>query len=203
MVKNKKKYFSLDLANSVTGPVAYAPENALLSYELIDVLNNENRIPYDLKIKKVTESKKGLIVNEDLESLDVIWEDYLPNNVGLPLMSGKMKSIIENNLTGNENIDWLTCDVWANDIIKTYFVLRFNVPFDVLDKDKTKYIKGTELIMMPCFSTLKIVNYSVFPKPTTDDLYRISINLYVNEDIKKAIENENLKGIDFGKIKTE
>ncbi len=37
--------------------------------------------------------------------------------------------------------------------------------------------------------------------PASDDLYKISINLYISEALKKAIEKEKLTGIDFGKIK--
>lgn len=201
MVETKKKYFSLNVSSSTTESVAYCPENSLLSYELIDVLGKKKEIPYDLKIKKVTEGKKKLIVDDDLESLMNVWEDYLPNNVGLPLMSEKMKSIIVDNLTGNENIDWLTCNVWAKDVCKTYFIIRFSSPLDVLDKEKTKYINGTDLIIAPCFSSLKIVDFSIFPMPASDDLYKISINLYISEALKKAIEKEKLTGIDFGKIK--
>ncbi len=79
-----EKYYSLNMADTPTGPVAYSPENALLSFELIPELENKTQLPFDFTIKKVTEAKKGIEVSEDLSELQDIWEDYLPNNSGVP-----------------------------------------------------------------------------------------------------------------------
>lgn len=195
------KYFSLNFGDTTIGPVAYSPENSLLSYELIEGLMDKKEMPYDLIIRKVSEGKKGLIVEDDLDNLEVVWEDFLPNNIGLPLMSEKLKNIIEGNLSGNEDIDWVTCKVWAKDKFKIYYIIRFNTLLDVLDIQKTKYLAGTDLIMIPYFSSDKINQFSVFTIPTSDNLYKISLSLFVNYTIKKLIQKEKLKGVDFSTIK--
>ena len=66
----KSNFFSLELANTNIGPVAYSPEDAPLSYELVHLLEGKNEIPYDFKIKKVSENKKGLIIEDNLETLN-------------------------------------------------------------------------------------------------------------------------------------
>ena len=116
-------------------------------------------------------------------------------------MSEKLKNIIEGNLSGNEDIDWVTCKVWAKDKFKIYYIIRFNTLLDVLDIQKTKYLAGTDLIMIPYFSSDKINQFSVFTIPTSDNLYKISLSLFVNYTIKKLIQKEKLKGVDFSTIK--
>ncbi len=195
------EYFSLNFGDTIIGPVAYSPENSLLSYELIEGLIDKKEMPYDLIIRKVSEGEKGLIVEDDLDNLEVVWEDFLPNNIGVPLMSEKLKNIIEGNLFGNEDIDWVTCKVWAKDKFKIYYIIRFNTLLDVLDIQKTKYLAGTDLIIIPYFSSDKINQFSVFTIPTSDNLYKISLSLFVNYTIKKLIQKEKLKGVDFSTIK--
>lgn len=197
----KNKYFSLEMADTNFGPVAYAPENSPLSHELIDLLENTDELPYELTIRRVFEGKKNLVIDDNLDELELIWEDYLPNNVGIPLMSEKLYLIIKNNLTGKEGVSWLKCKVWAKNEFRYYHVIKFNKPQDVLDTVETKYVKGTDFIMTPCLSSSKAINYSVFPLPSTDNLYQLTISFFVNEKIKNEIVKENLKGILFGNVK--
>lgn len=196
-----EKYYSLNMADTPIGPVAYSPEHSLLSFELIPELENKNQLPFDFTIKKVTETKKGIVISENLNDLSDIWDDYLPNNTGVPLMSLKLKAIIDNNVTEKEFIDWITCRVFGNNLSKEYYILRFNKPLDVLDLEKTKFIEGTDIVINPCFSNSKVMGLNVFTIPTSDNLFKINLMIFVNHKIKEEIEKQKLTGIEFGNVR--
>ena len=179
---------------------AYAPKGTKLAMDLISELNGINEIPFELSLVKLDVGKSGLIKSNDLTGLKEVWLDYQPNNLAWPLMSERLKSVIEANLTGNEQIDWIACNVKNGTGEKTYFVLRFNKMLDVLDIQKTMFVQGTDHIIRPVFATSKISSYNIFTKPSSHDLWKITSGLYVSEALKKAIQQAKLTGIVFEKV---
>ncbi len=113
----------------------------------------------------------------------------------------KLKSIIDRNTTEKDFIDWITCKVFANKLSKEYFILRFNKPLDVLDLVKTKFVGGTDLVINPCLSASKIMNLNIFTIPTSDDLFKINLMIFVNNKIKEEIQKQNISGVEFGNVK--
>lgn len=179
---------------------ACAPKGTKLAQDLISELNGRNELPFELNLVKLEVGKSGLIESNDLTGLKEVWLDYQPNSLAWPLMSEKLKSVIEANLTGNEQIDWIACNIKNGNDEKPYFVLRFNKMFDVLDIQKTMFVQGTDHIIRPVFATSKISSYNIFTKPSSHDLWKITSGLYVNEALKKAIQKAKLTGVDFEKI---
>src|SRR5690606_17983105 len=137
--------------------------------------------------------------SNDLSDLKEIWLDYQPNSLAWPLMSERLKSVIEANLTRNEQIDWIECKVKNGNEERLYFILRFNKMLDVLDMQKTMFVQGTDHIIRPVFASSKISSYSIFSKPSSHDLWKITSGLYVSDALKKAIQKAKLTGIDFEK----
>lgn len=176
----------------------YAIENQV-AYELIPELNGKNELPFEFQLKRVKETKDGIITDENLSALNEIWLDYQPNSLAWPLMSERLKSIIEVNLTGNEQIDWIECKVKNKSEERTYYILRFNKMLDVLDMQKTMFVQGTDHIIKPVFASSKISAYGIFSKPSSHDLWKITSGLYVSDVLKKAIQKEKLTGIAFEK----
>jgi hypothetical protein len=195
-----KKYYSLnwkDSKDAITN--AFAPKGTKLAQDLINELNGLNKLPFDLTLFKLSLAKKGLIVSADLTELKDVWFDYQPNSLAWPLMSEKFKSLIENNLTGKEQIDWIECKVKNGNEERPYFILRFNKMLDVLDLQKTMFVQGTDHIIKPVFASSKISLYSIFSKPSSHELWKITPGLYVSDDLKKAIQKAKLTGMDFDK----
>ena len=194
------KYFLLSWKNGKE-PLAsaYAPKGAKLAQDLISELNGINRLPFELSLVKLDVGKNGLIENNDLSDLKEIWLDYQPNNLAWPLMSERLKLVIEANLTGNEQIDWIECKVKNGNEERAYFILRFNKMLDVLDMQKTMFVQGTDHIIRPVFASSKISAYSIFSKPSSHDLWKITSGLYVSDALKKAIQKVKLTGVDFEK----
>lgn len=196
----EKKYYLLSWKDGKE-PLAsaFAPKEAKSDHELIKELNGVNQLPFDFKLVKLTVNKDGLIESDDLSGLKKIWTDYQPNNLALPLMSEKLKSVIEANLIGNEQIDWIACKVKSESDERSYFILRFNKMFDVLDAQKTMFVHGTDHIIRPVFAASKVGSYNIFTKPSSHDLWKITSSIYVSETLKKAIEKQKLTGLGFEK----
>lgn len=190
-------YFSLSGKNSSKVASAFAPEGTKLAHLLISDLEGINNLPFDLGLVKLSVGKNGLIESNDLSDLKEIWLDYQPNSLAWPLMSEKLKSIIEDNLTGNEQIDWIECKVKNGNEERPYFILRFNKMLNVLDMQKTMFVQGTDHIIKPVFASSKISAYSIFSKPSSNDLWKITSGLYVSDILKKAIQKAKLTGVDF------
>jgi hypothetical protein len=178
---------------------AFAPKGSKLAQDLISELNGINKLPFELSLVKLDVGKNALIESNDLSDLKEIWLDYQPNSLAWPLMSERLKSVIEANLTGNEQIDWIECKVKNGSEERTYFILRFNKMLDVLDMQKTMFVQGTDHIIKPVFASSKISAYGIFSKPSLYDLWKITSGLYVSDVLKKAIQKEKLTGVDFEK----
>jgi hypothetical protein len=195
-----EKYYSLSWKDG-KDPLAsaFAPKGTKLAQDLISELNGINKLPFELSLVKLDVGKNGLIESNDLSDLKEIWLDYQPNSLAWPLMSERLKSIIEANQKGNEQIDWVECMVKNGSEERTYFILRFNKMLDVLDMQKTMFVQGTDHIIKPVFASSKISAYSIFSEPSKYDFWKITSGLYVSDVLKKAIQKEKLTGIDFEK----
>jgi len=179
---------------------AFAPKGIKADHELIKELNGRTSLPFELSLVKLDVGKNGLIESKDLTDMKDIWLDYQPNSLAWPLMSERLKSLIEANLKGNEQVDWITCKVKNGNEERPYFILRFNKILDVLDMQKTMFVQGTDHIIRPVFATSKISSYNIFSKPSSHDLWKITSGLYVSESLKKAIQKEKITGFDFEKV---
>ena len=176
----------------------YAVENQV-SLELIPQLEGKTTLPLDFQLKRVKEVKDGLAIDNNLTGLNEIWLDYQSNSLAWPLMSERLKSVIATNLTGNEAIDWITCNVKNGNEERPYFILRFNKILDVLDIQKTLFVRGTDSIIKPVFAASKVGAYTIFTTPSSYDLWKISSGIYVSEFLKKEIQEQKLTGLDFEK----
>lgn len=194
-------YFLLSWKHKPELASAFAVIESVPDNELIPSLDGKKVLPFSFELRKVTEAKDGIVTSGDLGVLNEVWLDYQPNNLAWPLMSSRLKSLVEANLTGNEQIDWIECKVKNGSEERVYFVLRFNQILDVLDLQKTMFVQGTDVIIKPVFSQDKVHKYNVFmaATPGYGQLWKITSGLYVSEVLKKAIQKAKLTGTDFGK----
>lgn len=175
------KYFFLTWIESDSTGVVYAPDGTPLAFELIDIVKDIDEIPF------IFELRQGEM------------QDYIGNSLAWPIMSEKMKKTIDRNLTGEEGIKWIRVNIKAATQIYTYYLLSFKKNLDVLDKNKTIYVSGTDHIIKPVFSLEKIKQYGIFHKP--DSLFgNITAAIYVGEKLKKEILKEKLSGVDFERV---
>lgn len=195
-----KKYYlfgSKQSNNKVAS--AYAPSGAKLAQELIEDLENKYELPFELNMVKLTIGKNSIEESDDLNGIETIWLDYLPNSFAWPLFSNRLKSIISNHLTGQEYIDWIRAKINTLSEQKEYYIPRFRDKLDVLDKEKSTYIPDTDHIIKPCFSLLNISRYSMFHFPLDSNLWKITSILYISDELKKILQEENISGVCFDK----
>lgn len=192
------KYFSLAEDIKPRTASAYTEDATVLSHELIPDLIGKAVLPFDLYLRSVKFHRNGPIESNDLTKIKHLWVDYQPNNLAWPLMSHKMKELVEFFLTGGEGIIWMKVLVRTPDETREYFIPQFTRKLDVLDKDKTTYVDETDLIVRPVYSLDKINRYSLFHRP--GDYWQITLGLYVNRDLMTAIRTEKLTGVAFDGI---
>jgi len=195
-----KNYFKLRWEYESVSVRAFTSEVGL-SHTMIKQLEGKTSFPYKFELKKIIETEDGLVISDDFSNLAEIWPDYLPNNLAWPLMSERLKNIINDHLSGKEGINWISAYVGYKEEERLYYIPRFNKKLDVLDFEKTKYIPGTDQIVSPCFSLKKIQCYVIFHNDLTHELWKITPFLNVSDDIRKLIKKNGLKGMDFVKLK--
>lgn len=195
-----KKYYLFGSKQSYTNVAsAYAPSGAKLAQELIEDLENKYELPFELNMVKLTIGKNSIEESDDLNGIETIWLDYLPNSFAWPLFSNRLKSIISNHLTGQENIDWISAKINTLSEQKEYYIPRFRDKLDVLDKENSTYIPDTDHIIKPCFSLFKISQYSIFHFPLDSNLWKITSILYISDELKKILQKEKISGVCFDK----
>jgi len=178
---------------------AFAPKDTKLAHDLMSDLDNVNEMPFEFNLVKLTVGRKGLIESDDLSGINEIWKDYQINSLVYPILSEKLKTIIENNLTGKEGIEWISAKINGNGEQRIYYILRFKKLLDVLDTEKTIFNELTGGVIIPRFSLEKVQNFSVFHRPTAYPLWRIPSGLYISDKLKKAIQKEKCTGVSFEK----
>ncbi len=199
-----EKYYSLNWKDGNSSCAsAFAPKNVKLAHLLISDLDGIDKLPFELNLVKLSIGRNGLIESNDLTSLKEIWLDYQPNSLAFPLMSEKLKLLIDDNLTGKEHIDWIACKVKSKTEERPYFILRFNKMMDVLDVQKTMFVEETDRIIRPVFALSKIREYNIFTQPASYDLWKITPSIYVSDTLRKAIQKQKLTGLEFDKTRVE
>lgn len=190
------KYYLISAKHKSELASAYAPEGTKLTHELISDINGDE-MPFEFTLVKVSSGKNGLIESTDLSGLNDIWLDYQPNSLAWPLMSLRLQSIINDSLTGYENIKWVKAKINSQDEQREYYIPKFSNKLDVLDEAKTMYVPGTDQIIKPSFSLVKVKDLATFHKPSS--FWQITTEMYVSEKLKKAIQKDKLIGLDFEK----
>ncbi|GMO41867.1 MAG: hypothetical protein Ta2F_17890 [Termitinemataceae bacterium] len=197
------KCFFITASESKTMNVsAIAHESIDITQEMTSLINSRGELSFDLMLKCVLLENGNLIYTDDLSKCDTLWFDYQITNLSCPLFSERMKIFFDDKFTGNENIHWIKTNVYHSHEKRNYYIPRFKKALDVLDTDKTTYISGTGHIIVPCFSSRKVINYALFHLPyDVRFLWEIPSGVYVHEGIKKMIVHEKFTGVNFEKIK--
>jgi hypothetical protein len=157
---------------------AFATKEVKTATELRHELEAVSKLPFELTLIKLSENQNGLEKSKDLTGISKVWWDYQPNELGWPLFSEKLKNIINSNLQGTELLTWISAIVASKEEKRNYFIPRFEKQLDVLDFDRTIFVSGTDHIIKPYYLYSKIQKYSVFPKPSSNGLWKITPDFY-------------------------
>lgn len=190
------KYYLMGLKHFKNVAIACAPDNVGLAHELIGALRDSEVMPFDFTLKALTVKSDGIHYSNDFSRVETIWLDYQPNSLAWPLFSERLKNTIEEMLTGKEGLKWISCNICYGKEVRTYYIPHFIEELDVLNKDKCFYSNNGGLIK-PAYSSLKIKDYSIFPKPAMNDLWQITAAICISDKVKNALMKANISNIAY------
>ncbi len=153
-------------------------------------------LPFDFTLKALIVERGGIRYSNDFSLVKKVWADYQPNSLAWPLFSEKLRSLVEENLTGKEAVKWIPCNVCCSDECREYYIPLFTKELDVLDEEKCFY-SGNGCLVKPAFSSLKIKDYGIFPKPAKNNLWRITSAVYVSEKMRNEVKKAKMPEICF------
>ena len=99
-------YYWISINNRKVSSIAYAPEGTPVAHELIHDVVDKSMLPFPLELHSATD-KDYLGIG----GVSDLFFDYQPNSLAWPIMSERMKTIIESHLSGGECIEWKSVQV--------------------------------------------------------------------------------------------
>lgn len=192
-------YFFMGLKHFKNVAIACAPDNVGLAHELIGAIKDSDVMPFDFTIKALTVKRDGIHYSNDFSAIETIWLDYQPNSLAWPFFSEKLKNLIEKMLTGEEELRWISCNVCHGNEVRKYYIPHFTKELDVLNKEKSFYSNNGSLIR-PVFSSVKIQDYSVFPKPSINDLWQVTMAICISDKVKREIMKSKISCVNYEAI---
>lgn len=173
----KKKYYRICYPQEFIYGVGFFEDKENRDFDVPDDGVITNWKPITLKLK------------------DGPFSDYQANSAACRLCSMKLKSIIEEHKSPEDEIQWLPAVVKnEKDEKREYFVLHFPNESDVIDWGKSITI-DKHFVVKPVFSLSKIGSRKVFNYPSGG-----AIVLLVSEDIKEEIEKANCTNLSINKV---
>ena len=139
--------------------------------------------------KEIKKVDKDLWKPIEMELRDGEFADFLVNDLDIPLFSEKLKNLTDSFVIDSDYISWFPIIVKNTRQINTYYFCKINTYCECIDFDKS--FKDGEMIKIPYFIKDKIKN-----------IFRMQIDsdyLFVSEDLKKAIIDNQITGLDFAK----
>lgn len=194
------KYFFLENKVKKGTAFAYTKGEVPLAHHLLNSVKELDCLPFDLYLKSVESTKNGYQVSEDLSLAKCLWVDYQPNCLAWPLMSGSMKAVVEEHLNGSEHINWIQANVCGlNNEIRPYYIPCFHKRLDILNKERTLYVKGTNHVIKPVFSISKLLGLHFFHQGQ-EIAWEITSALYVSQKLMSAMKKSGISGVGFDEV---
>ena len=125
-----------------------------------------------------------------LELRDGTFADYLASNLGCRLCSERLRSILHDHASPLDQIQWLNVEVFRGTEKRTYAILHFPSPPDVLNM--TMSIVAGDFVVKPVLSKQAVEGHDVFSFPNGGEL-----PLFVSEPVKRAIVAAGCTGLEL------
>lgn len=186
-------YYWLTVNNNLVSTVAFAPQGTALSHELISEVENDNTLPFSLKLHEVTVGDK-LVKGE----LSDHFSAYQPNSLAWPLMSEKMQSVIASHLTGLEQVEWKEVTVEGRTSSRLYYIPFFTSELDTINMAESIIVPSSGIVLKPCFKREKIEKLAIFHGYSR--FWKITTQIYINEEIKNELIDSHLFELSFSRI---
>ena len=171
--------------------------------ELYSMVDKNNALLFNLTLKKIRATKKGLEYSSDISQFSDSWLDMVINDFAIPLFSENLKKFFDKNIENNDYLKWITIKINGNNCTKTYYAPEFTRKLDVLNIEKCTLNEDDGSIIVPCFSYKKIQKYVIFQEFDGEEyLWKIPSCVTVSGETRDKLIANKFSGIEFEKIRT-
>ena len=112
------------------------------------------------------------------------------------MVSQELKDLLSQFCKDDTNLEFIPVKATSKEYgDKIYYIMHFKIIYDVIDKQKTVYVEGTDSIIKLRLDSNKVQGLKIFnSRPAVNDII-------VSEDVYKAIKMKKLDlGLDFMQI---
>jgi hypothetical protein len=182
---------------------AVAPENVDITKPLYTMVDKNNTFLYNLKLKGIRSTKRGLEYSDEINKFTNPWLDILINDFAVPLLSEKLKMFFDSKIKMESYLKWIKIKIHGTNSVMIYYVPEFIKKLDVLNIEKCTINKYDNSIIVPCFSYEKVQKYVLFHTPLENEfLWKVPHGIYITEETRKKLIENKFTGIYYEKIRT-
>ena len=167
-------------------PLAISPDGGKTLIDWMEAIESNRRFPFQYRLSPKM-------------SLD----DYIADDLGVPLFSEQVRNIIDELMTGEEGIEWYEVPVVQSRNQYRYFAPKFTRALDVLNEDSSLYGVNKSILIKAVLSTEKIKEYSIVPIVGSSEAFFFPTRIAISDRVKKALEKARVSGISFSPIKVD
>jgi hypothetical protein len=113
--------------------------------------------------------------------------DYLANDLGCRLCSDELRRVLDASASPLDCLQWLPVAVRRGKEQRSYFILHFPHPADVLDRNMSMF--AGDFAVKPVLSRAAAEGHKVFSFTKGGDLL-----FFVHDSVRNAIESDKLTG---------
>ena len=167
-------------------PLAISPGGGKTLIDWMEAIESNRRFPFQYRLSPKM-------------SLD----DYIADDLGVPLFSEQVRNIIDELMTGEEGIEWYEVPVVQSRNQYRYFAPKFTRTLDILNEDSSLYGVNKSILIKAVLSTEKIKKYSIVPIVGSSETFFFPTRIAISDRVKKALKKARVSGISFSPIKVD
>ena len=167
-------------------PIAISPDGKKTLIDWMEAIESNRRFPFQYRLSPKM-------------SLD----DYIADDLGVPLFSEQVRNIIDELMTGEEGIEWYEVPVVQSRNQYRYFAPKFTRTLDVLNEDSSLYGVNKSILIKAVLSTEKVKKYSIVPIVGSSEAFFFPTRIAISDTVKRALKKARVSGISFSPIKVD
>ena len=167
-------------------PLAISPDGKKTLVDWMEAIESNRRFPFQYRLSPKM-------------SLD----DYIADDLGVPLFSEQVRNIIDELMTGEEGIEWYEVSVVQSRNQYRYFAPKFTRTLDILNEDSSLYGVNKSILIKAVLSAEKIKRYSIVPIVGSSEAFFFPTRIAISDRVKKALKKARVSGISFSPIRVD
>ena len=167
-------------------PIAISPDGGKTLIDWMEAIESNRRFPFQYRL-----------------SPQMSLDDYIADDLGVPLFSEQVRNIINELMTGEEGIEWYEVPVVQSRNQYRYFAPKFTITLDILNEDSSLYGVNKSILIKAVLSTEKIKKYSIVPIVGSSETFFFPTRIAISDRVKKALKKARVSGISFSPINVD